>query len=203
MDEGEHFLSKGDCCQPGARESDVPAGVTLSWKDINYSVQLQSSIVSRLTCKGAPEEKKILDNISGVAPPGKLIAIMGPSGCGKVWIHSNQAHPSLITQPPSNMLQSTCLDVLAGRMGHHKGLTGTVMVDGEKPGKSFKSMKAYVMQDDHLIGSLSVREWLQFSALLKLPQSMSFKEKLARVCNHLLSQWLFGRESVCLTVCQG
>ena len=73
-------------------------------------------------------------------------------------------------------------------MGHHKGLTGNVMVNGEKPGKSFKSMKAYVMQDDHLIGSLSVREWLQFSALLKLPQSMSFKEKLARVCNHSLSQ---------------
>ena len=84
MDDEEPFLAKGNCCKPEARDGDIPAGVTLSWKDINYSVQLQSSLFSRLTCKGAPKQKKILDNVSGVAPPGKLIAIMGPSGCGKV-----------------------------------------------------------------------------------------------------------------------
>jgi ATP-binding cassette subfamily G (WHITE) protein 2 len=85
-------------------------------------------------------------------------AIMGPTGSGK----------------------TTLLDVLAGRT-EHRGIEGYILVDGHQPPKNFKCMNGYVVQDDVVMGTLTVRENLMFSANLRLPQRISHREKCALV----------------------
>ncbi|XP_019858513.1 PREDICTED: ATP-binding cassette sub-family G member 2-like [Amphimedon queenslandica] len=101
--------------------------------------------------------KVILNNLTGVMRPG-LNAIMGPTGSGK----------------------TSLLDVLADRKSKG-GLTGIVLVNGRPQPKYFKCMSGYVVQDDVIMGTLSVRENLYFSAALRLPNSMKWAEKKRRV----------------------
>uniref|UniRef100_A0A1X7SX42 ABC transporter domain-containing protein n=1 Tax=Amphimedon queenslandica TaxID=400682 RepID=A0A1X7SX42_AMPQE len=72
------------------------------------------------------------------------------------------------------------LDVLADRKSKG-GLTGIVLVNGRPQPKYFKCMSGYVVQDDVIMGTLSVRENLYFSAALRLPNSMKWAEKKRRV----------------------
>uniref|UniRef100_L7N0R8 ABC transporter domain-containing protein n=1 Tax=Ciona intestinalis TaxID=7719 RepID=L7N0R8_CIOIN len=82
---------------------------------------------------------------SGLLPPG-LNAIMGPTGSGK----------------------TSLLDVLAQRKDP-KGLKeGIVLINGERPPVDFRLMSGYVVQDDVVMGTLTVRENLAFSANLRL-----------------------------------
>ncbi|XP_065903806.1 broad substrate specificity ATP-binding cassette transporter ABCG2-like [Dysidea avara] len=85
-------------------------------------------------------------------------AIMGPSGSGK----------------------STLLDILADRKDR-KWVTGYVLVNGEKQPRNFKCASGYVVQDDVLTGTLTVRENVFLSALLRLPPEMTHAEKLEKV----------------------
>jgi len=48
------------------------------------------------------------------------------------------------------------------------------------PSKLCFGRSAYVTQDEMLVGTLSVRECLEYTALLRLPKSMTFAEKKAR-----------------------
>jgi ATP-binding cassette subfamily G (WHITE) protein 2 len=62
------------------------------------------------------------------------------------------------------------LDVLAGR----KTLdSGVVLLNGQRPGSDFRRLTGYCEQQDCLLGTLTVRETLQFSAELRLPASFS------------------------------
>jgi ATP-binding cassette, subfamily G (WHITE), member 2, PDR len=58
--------------------------IWLSFRDLTYSVDIGSSL--RRCCRGPPDadKKKLLCNISGYVQPGQMIALMGPSGAGKV-----------------------------------------------------------------------------------------------------------------------
>eukprot|EP01006_Ploeotia_vitrea_P022963 TRINITY_DN55409_c0_g1_i2.p1 TRINITY_DN55409_c0_g1~~TRINITY_DN55409_c0_g1_i2.p1 ORF type:complete len:635 (+),score=62.75 TRINITY_DN55409_c0_g1_i2:77-1981(+) len=108
----------------------------------NLQVQVQ--------VKGGPpwkpkKTKSILKGVSGHVQAGQLCAIMGPSGSGK----------------------TTLLDTLSGR---RRFGGGTIMVNG-KSGVDVKTLAGYVVQDDILSGWLTVRENLQFSADLRLPDS--------------------------------
>lgn len=51
---------------------------------------------------------------------------------------------------------------------------------------SFKRLSGYVMQDDALFPTLTVRETLTYSAKLRLPRTMSLSEKKERVENMIL-----------------
>jgi len=103
-------------------------------------------------CKSQP--KHILHNLAGVARAGELVAIMGPSGSGK----------------------TTLLNILANRVSTGK-ITGQVAINRQNAKKVFQRHGAYVTQDDILYGDLTVRETLMYAALLRLPFSMSHKEK--------------------------
>ena len=46
---------------------------TFSWRHLNYAVSVSG------------ERRLLLDDISGFVAPGKLTALMGESGAGKVW----------------------------------------------------------------------------------------------------------------------
>ncbi|XP_061427106.1 broad substrate specificity ATP-binding cassette transporter ABCG2-like isoform X1 [Lethenteron reissneri] len=137
----------------GSDSSQEMQGSVLSFHDIGYSVTLSS---------GPPwhrssQRKDILVNVSGLMRPG-MNAILGPTGSGK----------------------SSLLDVLADRKDP-SGLTGEVLLNGDPLPHDFKFISGYVVQDDVVMGSLTVRENFQFSAALRLPTSVSHTEKEQRV----------------------
>ena len=77
------------------------------------------------------------------------MAIMGPSGCGK----------------------TTLLNGLAHRKFQGFEQSGTIMVNRTKASRPIlQSVSSYVEQEDALIGSLTVRETLDFAARLSLPR---------------------------------
>ncbi|XP_038614019.1 broad substrate specificity ATP-binding cassette transporter ABCG2-like isoform X2 [Tachyglossus aculeatus] len=143
-------------------------GSVVSFHNIHYSVQL----VSGLPCRRVTEERKILHNVEGIMKPG-LNAILGPTGCGK----------------------SSLLDVLAARKDP-RGLSGEVLIDGSPRPPNFKCISGYVVQDDVVMGTLTVRENLLFSAALRLPRSISFWEKKERV-TQILSELGLTRVADC------
>ena len=109
--------------------------------------------------KKTKKDKVILSECSGEVQSGQVVAIMGGSGAGK----------------------STLLNILSGRLGKGK-LTGEILVNGAKrdPG-NWKKQCAFVEQDDLLFRNLSVTETLRYSAMLRLPRSVSLAEKRLRV----------------------
>uniref|UniRef100_A0A7N0U4N8 ABC transporter domain-containing protein n=1 Tax=Kalanchoe fedtschenkoi TaxID=63787 RepID=A0A7N0U4N8_KALFE len=141
-----------------------PLSETL-WRDKAQS-ELVGDVSARLTWKdltvvvtlGQGESQTVLDGLTGFAEPGSLTAIMGPSGSGK----------------------STLLDALAGRLAANAFLSGSILLNGRKTKLSFGTA-AYVTQDDNLIGTLTVRETVMYSAKLRLPDSMNKSDKLALV----------------------
>lgn len=93
-----------------------------------------------LTLKG--KNKHLLRCVTGKLHPGRVSAVMGPSGAGK----------------------TTFLSALTGKAaGCHT--TGQVLVNGqESPIRSFKKIIGFVPQDDIVHGNLTVEENLWFSA---------------------------------------
>ncbi|KAL2558025.1 ABC transporter G family member 1 [Forsythia ovata] len=103
--------------------------------------------------------KVLLNDISGEARDGEIMAVMGASGSGK----------------------STLIDALANRMAK-ESLQGTVSLNGEQLESSLlKVISAYVMQDDLLFPMLTVEETLMFAAEFRLPRSLSKSKKKMRV----------------------
>uniref|UniRef100_A0A8C4GJ82 ABC transporter domain-containing protein n=1 Tax=Dicentrarchus labrax TaxID=13489 RepID=A0A8C4GJ82_DICLA len=105
---------------------------------------------------------------SGIMKPG-LNAIMGATGSGK----------------------SSFLDVLAARKDP-AGLSGEVLIDGAPQPANFKCLSGYVVQDDVVMGTLTVRENFSFSAALRLPTSVTQEEKDQKV-NKLIQELGLGR----------
>lgn len=106
-----------------------------------------------------PLGSTILKNIYGLVEPGQCLAIMGGSGAGK----------------------TTLLDVLAGK-NKSGSVEGMVYVNGQIFSRSnYKKIVGFVDQEDHLIPTLTVYETVLNSALLRLPRSMPYSAKVARV----------------------
>ncbi|KAL7864150.1 hypothetical protein AOLI_G00155700, partial [Acnodon oligacanthus] len=128
-------------------------GATVSFHKIHYAVEMKSGWL----CKRKVTHKDILIDINGIMRPG-MNAILGATGSGK----------------------SSFLDILAARKDP-KGLSGEVLIDGAPQPPDFKCLSGYVVQDDVVMGTLTVRENLRFSAALRLPMSVSQKEKEKKV----------------------
>ncbi|KAM9426251.1 broad substrate specificity ATP-binding cassette transporter ABCG2 [Pholidichthys leucotaenia] len=137
-------------------------GATVSFHNIHYKVTQGGK------CFGKKTTKDILIDLNGIMKPG-LNAIMGATGSGK----------------------SSFLDVLAARKDP-AGLSGEVLIDGARQPPNFKCLSGYVVQDDVVMGTLTVRENFTFSAALRLPSSISQKEKEERV-NRLIQELGLGR----------
>ncbi|KAK2591717.1 Multidrug resistance protein [Conoideocrella luteorostrata] len=103
------------------------------------------------------ESRKLLADISGWLKPGSLTALMGATGAGK----------------------TTLLDVLAGRALSGE-VSGDIFIDGRPRDdtSSFRRRMAYVQQNDIHLPTATVREALQFSALLRQSNARSKAEKL-------------------------
>jgi ABC-type multidrug transport system ATPase subunit len=88
--------------------------------------------------------KTLLNSVSGHVSATQCLAIMGPSGSGK----------------------TTLLDVLSNRS---MNWTGEILVNGKKQSETpFRSLMGYVPQDDHMEGSLTVRESLLYVSMLAM-----------------------------------
>lgn len=111
--------------------------------------------------KGEP--KRILDHVSGWVKPGTLTALMGASGAGK----------------------TSLLDTLADRVSTGV-VTGDMFVNGSVRDLSFQRKTGYAQQQDVHLSTSTVRESLEFSALLRQPNSVPKEEKLAYV-NEVIS----------------
>lgn len=107
-----------------------------------------------LTLKG--NRKHLLRCVTGKIMPGRITAVMGPSGAGK----------------------TTFLSALAGKAVGCK-MTGSILVNG-KPDSihSYKKIIGFVPQDDVVHGNLSVEENLWFSAKCRLSADMPKPDKV-------------------------
>ncbi|AAF97264.1 Contains similarity to ATP dependent transmembrane transporter protein (wh3) from Bombyx mori gb/AF229609 and contains an ABC transporter PF/00005 domain. ESTs gb/Z18062, gb/AI999375, gb/N96732, gb/F14058, gb/AV528782, gb/AV559526, gb/AV556190, gb/AV562800, gb/AV559560, gb/AV523165, gb/AV565094, gb/AV566285 come from this gene [Arabidopsis thaliana] len=124
----------------------------------DVSARLTWQDLTVMVTMGDGETQNVLEGLTGYAEPGSLTALMGPSGSGK----------------------STMLDALASRLAANAFLSGTVLLNGRKTKLSFGTA-AYVTQDDNLIGTLTVRETIWYSARVRLPDKMLRSEKRALV----------------------
>eukprot|EP01080_Neovahlkampfia_damariscottae_P012084 gene12084-5577_t len=125
----------------------------ISWKNLEFEVRVGGGIKRPWDYF---KKKQILHPMDGFVQPGQVLAVMGPSGSGK----------------------TSLLNILAGRT---KNSAGGVFINGEPVTKKFRSVSAYVQQDDILNGNLTVFEALMFTALLRLPFSYSLSQKKQKV----------------------
>ncbi|NXM29901.1 ABCG2 protein, partial [Oxyruncus cristatus] len=128
-------------------------GSVLTFHNICYRVKTKTGFL----CCRKTATKEVLRDVNGVMRPG-LNAILGPTGSGK----------------------SSLLDILAARKDPH-GLSGDILINGAPQPANFKCTSGYVVQDDVVMGTLTVRENLTFSAALRLPKSVKEQEKKERV----------------------
>ncbi|RSL60850.1 hypothetical protein BHE90_007676 [Fusarium euwallaceae] len=118
------------------------------------------------------EPKTIVDNVEGVVEAGEICALMGPSGCGK----------------------TTLLNVLARRPTNASDVEAEVLVNGSRLSRAaFREASCFVEQEDALIGSLTVRETLEFSSRLASTSSLPKRERLMRIDSLLESFGLVGQ----------
>ncbi|KAJ5369162.1 ABC multidrug transporter atrF [Penicillium cataractarum] len=136
------------------------------------------------TVKTPTGDRLLLDNICGWVKPGMLGALMGSSGAGK----------------------TTLLDVLAQRKTEGT-IKGSIMVDGRPLPVSFQRSAGYCEQLDVLEPFATVRESLEFSALLRQARDVPREEKLKYVDTiidllelHDLADTLIGRIGAGLSV---
>ena len=169
---------------------------TLTWHQLSATVEVKhqqtllGSIKSKILCDKdalASNTKTIIDggklairfeflvsssqlysdnSVSGIARPGQLLAIMGASGAGKTTLLR------ALTQRNKGGLKLAGEVRLNGRL---------IKLNSSNASTQLSKLSGYIEQDDTFIGSLTVKEHLKFHAMLKLPRTQSYREKMSRV----------------------
>ncbi|KAK4451243.1 ABC-2 type transporter-domain-containing protein [Podospora aff. communis PSN243] len=102
--------------------------------------------------------KRLLNKVNGYVKPGVLVALMGASGAGK----------------------TTLLNTLSQRQ-RVGVVSGDMLVDGNTLGADFQRSTGFVEQMDLHDETATIREALEFSALLRQDRSVPRKEKIEYV----------------------
>ena len=103
-------------------------------------------------------QRQLLNNVHGYAKPGVMIALMGASGAGK----------------------TTLLNTLSQRQ-RIGVVSGTFLVDGRPLGTEFQRVTGFVEQQDLHDRTATIREAIEFSAILRQERHIPRAEKLAYV----------------------
>lgn len=142
--------------------------IFLKFSGVQFKVKIQNpssvnpvkAVMSKLSFRLKIEQdgyKHILKGITGSIGPGEILALMGPSGSGK----------------------TTLLKILGGRL--RENVKGTVTYNDILYNPALKRRIGFVTQDDVLFPQLTVKETLVFAAFLRLPSTMSQRQKYQRV----------------------
>nr|QIT08317.1 putative ABC transporter G family member 24-like protein [Siraitia grosvenorii] len=116
--------------------------IEVSFKDLNLTLKAKN--------------KHLLRCVTGNIKPGRITAVMGPSGAGK----------------------TTFLSALAGKAIGCK-TTGSILINGKNDSiLSYKRIMGFVPQDDIVHGNLTVEENLWFSANCRLSVDLSKADKV-------------------------
>ncbi|KAL7095855.1 hypothetical protein ACP275_10G048800 [Erythranthe tilingii] len=102
------------------------------------------------------KNKHLMRRVTGKILPGRISAVMGPSGAGK----------------------TTFLSAVAGKI---RGcvITGSILINGRPDSiHSYKKIIGFVPQDDIVHGNLTVEENLRFSARCRLSSDMPKADKV-------------------------
>lgn len=126
----------------------------LQFENVVYKIKLVKE--GCINSSKSVEEKIILKGVSGIVSPGEMLAILGPSGSGK----------------------TTLLTGLGGRLVHGN-LDGAITYNNKPFSNAMKRNTGFVTQDDVLYPHLTVTETLVFTALLRLPGTLTVQEKTA------------------------
>lgn len=144
--------------------------VNVHVKDLNVDIDVSPSGLSAFTASlrrnkstREPEVKAILRGVNAYMPSGSLTAIIGSSGSGK-----------------TSVLNTLSKRVAEGRLR----TTGDITYNGSDQLRSVRS--AYVMQQDVLLPTLTVRETLCYAAELRLPPPTTREERQKVVENVIL-----------------
>ncbi|CAF1306109.1 unnamed protein product, partial [Adineta steineri] len=135
---------------------DLSPRITITFQNVCKIIDIPGKMMDPPS-KEKIVQRTLLDNVSGQVHPGQLVALMGPSGCGK----------------------TTLLNTLAGRSLN--GVTGNIWLNHQRYEKSMKRKLAYVLQEDIFFENLTVKQQLTYTALLRLPNNLTRKDKLAQV----------------------
>ncbi len=103
-------------------------------------------------------ERTLLNHVHGYAKTGVMVALMGASGAGK----------------------TTLLNTLSQRQTVGV-VSGDMLVDGRPLGPEFQRLTGYVEQQDLHDRTATIREAIDFSAILRQERTVSREEKLAYV----------------------
>ncbi|KAF2898581.1 hypothetical protein ILUMI_07595 [Ignelater luminosus] len=139
--------------------------ITFAWSEINVFTLGKSKTKMSLLFKDrngqVPSQgKQILKNVSGIAYPGEILAILGSSGAGK----------------------TTLLNTLTSRSSSRLLVTGMRCANGVHVNlNSLTSQMAYVQQEDLYVGTLTVKEHLIFQALVRMDKHIPYKQRIKRV----------------------
>lgn len=103
-------------------------------------------------------QRKLLNRVNGYAKPGVMVALMGASGAGK----------------------TTLLNTLSQRQ-RVGVVSGEMLVDGHALSQDFQRNTGFCLQGDIHDGTQTVREAMEFSAILRQDASAPRAEKIAYV----------------------
>ncbi|CAB3402167.1 unnamed protein product [Caenorhabditis bovis] len=127
--------------------------VTLKWENI--------SVTTKKT------NRELLRDVSGIAKPGELMALMGASGAGK----------------------TTLLNMLMARNMNGLKKEGSVTVNGIDLGHGISLISGFAQQEELFIGTLTVKEYLMVQARLRIDGSSSLRESRVTDVLHQLNLW--------------
>lgn len=132
--------------------------ITLKFEEVVYKVSHeQKGTWCGRTLR--TKEKTILNGVTGTVCPGEILAMLGPSGSGK----------------------TTLLTALGGRLTGK--ISGKISYNSHPFSGTIKRRTGFVAQDDVLYPHLTVAETLLYTALLRLPKTLTHDEKVQHVEN--------------------
>ncbi|GLU11846.1 hypothetical protein SLE2022_285660 [Rubroshorea leprosula] len=133
------------------------SGVISMASDIEIRKRLTIEVAFKdltITLKG--KNKHLMRSVTGKLFPGRVSAVMGPSGAGK----------------------TTFLSALTGKAAGCT-MSGMVLINGKnEPIQAYKKVIGFVPQDDIVHGNLTVEENLWFSAKCRLAADLPKAEKV-------------------------
>ncbi|KAL9029499.1 MAG: hypothetical protein Q9196_002269 [Gyalolechia fulgens] len=161
MDE-ESQIEEKRSPRDGLAPANSSSGSSMDGKTIENQLIRNTSVFTwkdlTYTVKTPSGDLVLLDKVQGWVKPGMLGALMGSSGAGK----------------------TTLLDVLAQRKTEGT-ITGSILVDGRPLSVSFQRSAGYCEQLDIHEPTATVREALEFSALLRQSRDTPREEKIKYV----------------------